>query len=124
MADMLTHTPSAKEVEVFLPLMGLRCCSDLDKELVAKRQYKPVPIKIETRKDVVSRQTTLNLCKIDLAGFWCWTDAELFELHLWTNGCVLAWLKERVEINQPCTSPYVINNIGTSFFGHVITVTY
>ena len=54
LADMLTHTPSAKEFEVFLPLMGLRCCSDRDKELVATRQYKPVPIKNETRNDVVS----------------------------------------------------------------------
>ena len=54
LADMLTHTPSAKELEVSLPLMGLRCCSDRDKELVATRQYKPVPIKIETRNDVVS----------------------------------------------------------------------
>ena len=56
MADMLTHTPSVKEMEVFLPLMGLRCCTDLEKELVATRQYKPVQIKIETTKDVVSRQ--------------------------------------------------------------------
>ena len=54
LADMLTHTPSAKELEVFLPLMGLRCCNDRDKELVATRQYKPVPIKVETRNDVVS----------------------------------------------------------------------
>ena len=54
LVDMLTQTPSAKELEVFLPLMGLRCCSDRDKELVATRQYKPVPIKIETRNDVVS----------------------------------------------------------------------
>ena len=54
LADMLTHTPSAKELEVSLPLMGLRCCSDRDKELVATRQYKPVPIKIETRNDVVT----------------------------------------------------------------------
>ena len=54
LADMLTHTPSAKELEVFLPLMGLRCSSGRDKELVATRQYKPVPINIETRNDVVS----------------------------------------------------------------------
>ena len=44
-ADMLTHTPSAKELEVFLPLMGLRSCSERDKELMATRQYKPVPVK-------------------------------------------------------------------------------
>ena len=42
--DMLTHTPGAKELEVFLPLMGLRCCSERDKEFVATRQYKPVPV--------------------------------------------------------------------------------
>ena len=44
LADMLTHTPSAKELEVFLPLMGLRCCSERDKELMFTKQYKPVPI--------------------------------------------------------------------------------
>ena len=66
LADMLTRTPSAKELEVFLPLMGLRCCSDRDKELVATRQYKPIPIKIETRKDFVSR--ALNLGKVEP----CW----------------------------------------------------
>ena len=27
LTDMLTHTPSAKELEVFLPLMSLRSCS-------------------------------------------------------------------------------------------------
>ena len=54
LAHMLTHTPSVKELEVFRPLMRLQCCSDRDKELVATRQYKPVPIKIETRNDVVS----------------------------------------------------------------------
>ena len=32
-ADMLTHTPGAKELEVFLPLMGLRCCSERDKRV-------------------------------------------------------------------------------------------
>ena len=37
LADMLTHTPSAKELEMFLPLMGLRCCSERDKALVAMR---------------------------------------------------------------------------------------
>ena len=36
LADMLTHTPGAKELEVFLPLMGLRCCSERDKELMVK----------------------------------------------------------------------------------------
>ena len=44
LADKLTHTPSAKELEVFLPLMGLRCCSERDKELMVTTQYKPVPI--------------------------------------------------------------------------------
>ena len=44
LADMLTHTPSAKELEVFLPLMSLRSCSERDKELMATRQYKPVPV--------------------------------------------------------------------------------
>ena len=47
LADVLTHTPSAKEPDVFLPLMGLWCCSDQDKELVATRQYKPEPVKAE-----------------------------------------------------------------------------
>ena len=49
LADIFTHAPSAKELEVFLPLMGLFCCSDRDKALVATRQYKAVPIKIEKR---------------------------------------------------------------------------
>ena len=44
LADMLTHTPSAKELEVFLPLMSLRSCSERDKELMATTQYKPVPV--------------------------------------------------------------------------------
>ena len=44
LADMLTHTPSAKELEVFLPLMSLRSCSERDKELKVTRQYKPVPV--------------------------------------------------------------------------------
>ena len=44
LADMLTHTPGAKELEVFLPLMGLGCCSERDKELMVTRQYKPVTI--------------------------------------------------------------------------------
>ena len=52
--DMLTHTPGAKELEVFLPLMGLRCCSERDKELVVTRHYKPVPINMEPRQDTVS----------------------------------------------------------------------
>ena len=38
LADTLTHTPSAKELGVFLPLMGLQCCSDRDKEFVATVQ--------------------------------------------------------------------------------------
>ena len=37
-------------LEVFLPLMGLRCCGERDKELMVTRQYKPVPIKRETRE--------------------------------------------------------------------------
>ena len=43
-ADMLTHTPRAKELEVFLPLMSLRSCSVRDKELMAATQHKPVPV--------------------------------------------------------------------------------
>ena len=34
LADILTHSPGAKELEVFQPLMGLRCCSERDKELM------------------------------------------------------------------------------------------
>ena len=45
LADMLTHTPGAKELEVFLPLMSLRSCSVRDKELMAAKQYTPVPIR-------------------------------------------------------------------------------
>ena len=56
LADMLTHTPGAKELGVFLPLMGLRCCSERDKELMVTRQYKPVPIKRETRNNEVSNE--------------------------------------------------------------------
>ena len=37
LADMLTHTPSAKELEAFLPLMSLRSCSERDKELILRR---------------------------------------------------------------------------------------
>ena len=44
LADMLTHTPSAKELEIFLPVMSLRRYSERDKELMAKRRYKPVPV--------------------------------------------------------------------------------
>ena len=44
LADMLTHTPSAKELWVFLLLMSLRTCSERDKELMATKQYKPVPV--------------------------------------------------------------------------------
>ena len=44
LADMLTHTPSAKEVEVFLPLIGLKSCSERDKELMATKQHKRVPV--------------------------------------------------------------------------------
>ena len=39
LADMLTHTPSAKELDVFLPLMSLKSCSERDKELMATKQY-------------------------------------------------------------------------------------
>ena len=56
LADILTHTPGAKELEVFLPLMGLKCCSERDKKLMVTRQYKPVPIKRETRNDEVSNE--------------------------------------------------------------------
>ena len=45
LADMLTHTTGAKELEVFLPLMSLRSCSVRDKELMATKQYTPVPIR-------------------------------------------------------------------------------
>ena len=44
LADMFTHTPRAKERVVFLPLMSLRKCSARDKELMATKQYKPVPV--------------------------------------------------------------------------------
>ena len=44
LADMLTHTPSVKELEMFLPLMSLRRCSERDKELMTTRRYKPVPV--------------------------------------------------------------------------------
>ena len=44
LADMLTHTPSAKELEMFLPLMSLRRCSERDKEMMTSRRYKPVPV--------------------------------------------------------------------------------
>ena len=32
LADMLTHTPSVKELQAFLPLMSLRSCIERDKE--------------------------------------------------------------------------------------------
>ena len=44
LADMLTHTPSAKELEMFLQLMSLRRCTERDKELMTSRRYKPVPV--------------------------------------------------------------------------------
>ena len=44
LADMLTHTPSAKELEVFLPLMSLRSCSERNTKLMATRPYKLVPV--------------------------------------------------------------------------------
>ena len=56
LADMLTHTPGAKELEVFLPLMGLRCCNERDKQLMVVRKYKPIPIKRETRNVEVSNE--------------------------------------------------------------------
>ena len=71
LADMLTHTPSAKELEVFHPSMGLRCCSERDKELVVTRQYKPSPIK-----------RGMMGCRMSI-------ECE----------SVLAWLRVRVEIN-------------------------
>ena len=37
MAEKLTHTPGAKELEVFLLLVGLRCCSERDKQLMVTR---------------------------------------------------------------------------------------
>ena len=51
MAEMLSHTPSAKELEVFLPLMGLRSCSERDNELIGlicTKKYKFV--QLEMRK--------------------------------------------------------------------------
>ena len=44
LADILTHTPRAKELEVFLPLMSLKSCSVRDNELMATKQHKPVPV--------------------------------------------------------------------------------
>ena len=44
LADMLTHTPSAKELEMFLPLMSLTKCSEREKELMTTRRYKQVPV--------------------------------------------------------------------------------
>ena len=44
LADMLTHTPSAKELKVSLPLMSLKSCSEQDTELMATKQHKPLPI--------------------------------------------------------------------------------
>ena len=44
LTDMLTHTPRAKKLKVFLPLMSLRSCSERDKELMATRQYNPLPV--------------------------------------------------------------------------------
>ena len=37
LADMLTHASSAKELEVFLQLMGFRYCSDREKSLVVTK---------------------------------------------------------------------------------------
>ena len=47
LADMLTHKPGAKELERFLPLMGLRCCNEREKDLVVVKQYNPVAAKTE-----------------------------------------------------------------------------
>ena len=44
LADMLTHTPSTKELEVFSPLMSLRSCSERDKELMVTKQYNPAAV--------------------------------------------------------------------------------
>ena len=44
LADMLTHTTRAKELEVFPPLMNFRSCSERDKEFVVTKQHKPVPV--------------------------------------------------------------------------------
>ena len=44
LADILTHTPRAKELEVFLPLMSLKSCRERDKELMATKQKKQVPV--------------------------------------------------------------------------------
>ena len=44
LADLLTHTTRAKELEVFPPLMNFRSCIDRDKEFVVTKQHKPVPV--------------------------------------------------------------------------------
>ena len=54
LADMLTPTPSAKELEIFLPLMGLRCCTGGEKDLVVTKQYKPVAANTEMVNSTVS----------------------------------------------------------------------
>ena len=38
LADMLTHTQTTKELEVFLSLMSLKICNERDKELMTTRQ--------------------------------------------------------------------------------------
>ena len=54
LTDMLTHTLSAKKLEVFLLLIGLRCCSDREIDLVVKKRYKPVAAKTEMVNSAVS----------------------------------------------------------------------
>ena len=79
LADMLTHTPSAKELEVFVPLMGLRCCSDQEKELVATRQYKPVPVKAEMVSKAVSVQWVSRDDRENVELEWCWNVSWTFK---------------------------------------------
>ena len=61
LADMLTHTPSAKELEIFLPLMSLRRCSERDTELMATRRYKPVRGRVKFNCVFQPRTTRFNL---------------------------------------------------------------
>ena len=77
--------------------MGLWCFSDRDKELVATRQYKQVPMKVETTNDVVPGE--LNMGKVGTCPNLKFVAAE-FERHQWTSENVLAWLRERVGSNQ------------------------
>ena len=56
LADMLTHTPSAKELEVFMPLIGLRCCSDREKNLMVMKRFKPEATKAGMMNSTVSER--------------------------------------------------------------------